>query len=623
MSSAEPIQPVAEIDEELQRVRSAVWQDRFRREAHTFARFIRFLWPYKDKVILMMLLIIVGVPLGEIGLFMYRYLVDEVILNEEGPFSQRLKIFYIVLGIQLIMWIIHHSFSVVRQIFSYYLDLKVSLDLKRLFYNHLHTLSLSFLRTRPIGEHMFRAESDISGGGRSGLLYMITDDVPQVFRIMYSVVWAAALLSMVDWRITLLIFLYIVPYSIGAQYFYTKLKRTLRENKIEGQRVHAQLRDAIAGAKVVKGFGRIEYQIYKYTRQLIRERRVYWKYFFLSIATHHGLLWALRFVVTNAIWLYAFWRCMTGYLSYGECIVTIALSRRFERPLEEMVRLIQQIRLQLVPAERVLETLDVEPEIVDTPGAITMPPIKGKVEFRNVTFEYIPGVPVLREVNFAIEPGESVAFVGPSGAGKSTIMYLLLRLYEPKGGQILIDDIDIRTVRMFSFQQQIGVVLQETFLFGGSFADNIRYGKLKATAEEVIRAAKTADLHDFIMSQPDGYDRDLGEGKKLSGGQQQRLGIARAIVRDPRILILDEATSSLDSRIESRIINTIYKAMKGRTTLMISHRLVTVTHCDRILVVDKGQIIESGTHEELLKSGGLYKTMWAEQTLGLADDEDR
>ena len=592
--------------------------DRMGREGKTFLRFVRLLWPFKDKAILIMLLILVAVPLGEIGVFIGRVFVDEVVLNEEKSISERLSLFYIILGVQLVFWVLHHSMGVLQQVFGFYLDLSVSLRLRKTFYSHLHKLSLGFLATRPVGEHMFRTTSDTTGGGRAGVVYMITDDIPQAFSLIYRVIWAAVLLCMVDWVLAGAVFVYMFPYTGLAHYLYTRLKGALRQERIQGQRVSAVLRDGIKGAMTVKGFGRIDLQVFKYTQQLFQHRRVWWKYQMLHMLTHQTVLWFVHVAMTRGMYVYASYQALVGHMSLGEFYVVFRLMMHLERPLEEFMKLLQTIRLQLVPAERILETLDVEPEIVDAPGALPMPRVQGRVEFRDVHFEYVPGEPVLRGLSFTVEPGENVAFVGPSGAGKSTIMYLLMRLYEPQRGQVLLDGVDIQTVTQDSILNQMAVVLQETHLFGGTFTDNIRYGKLDATQEDLVHAAKMADMHEFITSLPEGYDRDLGEGLKLSGGQRQRLGIARAVIRDPRVLILDEATASLDSKVEGHVIGTIMRAMQGRTSLMISHRLVTVTDCDRILVIDKGQVVEEGTHGDLLAQGGLYRQLWDEQTRGAA-----
>lgn len=609
------------VDQELLeagKVGAASGFDKLGREFRTFGRFVRLLWPFRGKAILIMLLILVAVPLAEIGVFIGRVFIDEVVLNEEKSIGERLNLFYIILAVQLVFWILHHGMGVLRQVFGFYLDLSISLRLRKTFYSHLHKLSLGFLATRPVGEHMYRTTADTTGGGRAGVVWMITDDIPEAFRLIYQVIWASVLLCMVDWMLAIAVVAYILPYTGLAHYLYTRLKGAMRQERIQGQRVSAILRDGIKGVMTVKGFGRIDLQVFKYTRQIYQHRRVWWKYQLLNILTHGTILWFIHVAMTRGMWVYVAYQVLVGHISLGEYTVIFRLMLHLERPLENFIKLLQTIRLQLVPAERLLETLDVDPDIVDAPGARPLPPVQGRVDFKDVHFEYVPGEPVLQGLSFTVEPGESVAFVGPSGAGKSTIMYLLMRLYEPQKGQVLLDGHDIKTVRQDSFLNQMAVVLQETHLFGGTFEDNIRYGKLDATHDEVVQAARTTDMHEFITSLPEGYERDLGEGLKLSGGQRQRLGIARAVIRDPRVLILDEATASLDSKVESHIVGTIMKAMEGRTSLMISHRLVTVTECDRIIVINKGLVEEEGTHQELLAKDGLYRLLWDEQTRGAA-----
>ncbi len=585
-------------------------QERAQHEWRTFWRFFRYIYPYKSKVILGMLLVIVGVPLGEIGVFLTRYLVDDVILNTDASLTQRLNLFFIVVGIQALLWFISHVFSVVRQVIAWYIDMKVTIHLRTIFYDHLHRLSLGFFRTRPVGEHMYRNTSDIGGG----LITMITDNVPDFITIVYQIVWTGILLSVVDWRLTAFIFLYAFPYTALSHYFYTRLQDTQRDQRMQGQYVTALLRDGVAGAKTVKGYGRILWSVRRYAARLVEARRFHLRYVFLSVIANHGVLWGLTIVLEYSMWLYVAYQTMYGRLSIGEFSVVYFLARQFEIPMQRAVQLIQNTRLQLVPAERMLETLDVKPEIQDAPDAVPMPPLKGRIEFRDVNFEYISGTPVLSDIRLTIEPGQRVAFVGPSGSGKSTLLYLLLRLYEPTSGQVLVDGLDIRSVKMLSYRNQLGVVLQETFLFGGTVAENIRYGKLKATDEEVQRAARMAELHDFIASHPDGYNRHLGEGTRLSGGQKQRFGIARALVRDPAILVLDAPTASLDTLVEGNVMETIRKVSKGRTAVMVATRLVTVTDVDAIYVLDRGRIVERGTHEHLLALNGLYRRMWDEQT---------
>ncbi|MGB9588202.1 MAG: ABC transporter ATP-binding protein, partial [Armatimonadota bacterium] len=266
-------------------------------------------------------------------------------------------------------------------------------------------------------------------------------------------------------------------------------------------------------------------------------------------------------------------------------------------------------------AQRIFDILNEVPEIRDSPGATVLPPISGKVEFKNVWFSYNGANPVLKDVSFTIEPGQQVALVGPSGAGKSTIADLIPRFYDVTQGAVCIDGIDIRTVTLQSLRQQIAIVPQETILFSTSVKENIAYGRMNATEEEIIEAAKAANAHDFVVCLPNGYDTLVGErGTKLSGGERQRVSIARALLKNPRLLILDEATSSLDTASEAIVQEALERLMSNRTTLVIAHRLSTVVNADKILVMNEGQIVQCGTHEELLAEGGLYAELYTIQT---------
>jgi ATP-binding cassette subfamily B protein len=269
----------------------------------------------------------------------------------------------------------------------------------------------------------------------------------------------------------------------------------------------------------------------------------------------------------------------------------------------------------LTAAERIFEVLDTEPEVADTENAVPLPHIQGDVEFRNVYFGYDRNKPILKDVSLHVRPGEMIGLVGKTGAGKSTFINLVCRFYDPQMGQVLIDGVDVRAVRLSDLRSQIGVVLQEPFMFSGTIAENISYGKPDATPEEIMRAAKAANAHDFIMKFPDGYDTQVGErGGRLSGGERQRISIARAILHDPRILIFDEATSAVDTETEKQIQEAIERLVQNRTTFAIAHRLSTLRKADRIVVIDDGRIVEVGTHDELLDLRGHYWRLVQMQT---------
>ncbi|MEW6360015.1 MAG: ABC transporter ATP-binding protein [Planctomycetota bacterium] len=573
-----------------------------------FLRFLKYLWPHKYKVLLILLTTFVGVPLTQIGILMSRTLVDDVILNDQEAVARRMKLFFLIVGLQALMWAISRVMFFVRQVMNLGIEVSVTATLRRMFYSHLQTLSIDFFRTRPIGEHMYRT------GEVGGLLPLVRDDTTLLIDKVYRIIWGAIIVSMVDWRITVFVLVYIVPYTFMAYWAYTFLQRVNVETRIQGQRATAVLRDSVAGIKTVKGYGRTRQQISKYGRRLGDQRRVGIKNFFISVLTHQYALWFYKTVVDRLKWLYIGWQTMVGNLSIGEFSVMFWLIGQLEQPMEEIVRHIQNIRIHLVPAMRVLETLDIPPDIIDAPDAAPMPPVRGEVEFRNVSLEYVPGTPVLKNVSLKIPPGACVAFVGPSGAGKSTLLYLLMRLYDPTSGQVLMDGMDLRRVKLRTYLDQIGTVLQDTFLFGGSVLDNVRYGDPHAGQEAFWGAIHGAELEGFVSRLPHQERTHLGEGTKLSGGERQRMGLARVMIRNPKVLLMDEPTAYLDSRTETSIMKTFAKAAEGRTTLIVSHRLIPIRNVDVIYVLDKGELVEQGRHEELLALGGLYKRLWDEQT---------
>lgn len=572
-----------------------------------FWRFFRYLFPLWDKAVLTILMTFISTPLNQISVFIGRYLVDEVILATNKPTGWRMTTFFIIVGVQSLFWLIARTMVFIRQVMNLAIDVQITARLRKLFYKHLFTLSLDFFRTRPVGEHMYRT------GEVGGLLNIIHYDGVALVDMVYRIIWGAVLVSVVDWRITALVILNIVPYTLLQHWAYTYFQRIDFDQRRRDQRLTASLQESIAGIKTVKAYGKTSLQLLKYTHRVVISQRIQIKRFFMGVLAHHYVIWFYDWITGKAKWLYVAWQTMNGNLSIGEFSVVFWLVGQLEGPMEQMVRHFQNMRLHLVPAMRVLETLDVPADIVDPPGARTMPPIVGKVEFRHVTHEYIPGHRALDDVSFVLQPGTFAAFVGPSGSGKSTIANLLLRLYEQKEGEVLVDDIDIRTVKMRTLLDQIGVVLPETVMFGGTAADNIAYGDLKADEEALNRAVEAAELQRFVARLPNGLNTDLGEGAKLSGGEKQRIGLARALIRDPRIMVLDGPTANLDSRTEMAVLRTIKKAMQGRTTLMISHRLVLVQDADIIFVMDRGRIVEQGKHDELMALGGLYASMWREQ----------
>jgi ABC-type multidrug transport system fused ATPase/permease subunit len=308
---------------------------------------------------------------------------------------------------------------------------------------------------------------------------------------------------------------------------------------------------------------------------------------------------------------------LEGRLDIGKLIVLLAYVAAVYQPLEQISGSVGLLHTELVALRGSFELLDTAPEVVEDPHALELERARGEVVYDNVSFSYRGRKDTLHEVSFHVLPGQRVAIVGPTGAGKTTLVSLLVRFYDPREGRIFIDGIDLRKLSLRSLREQISVVLQEPLLFSGTVAENIRYGRLDASMEEVIEAARSAGAHDFIERLPQGYDTELGErGAQLSGGERQRICVARAFIKDAPILILDEPTSSIDSKTEAIILDSLERLMVGRTSFMIAHRLSTIRHADMIVVIDKGHIVEQGTHAELLAEGGLYRQLHDAQTRG-------
>jgi ATP-binding cassette subfamily B protein len=315
------------------------------------------------------------------------------------------------------------------------------------------------------------------------------------------------------------------------------------------------------------------------------------------------------------------WMTLQGWATVGTIAAFYNYSRRFAAPLRQLGNLYNQVQSAIAGAERVFEIIDEEPELTDAPDAVALDDVAGEVVFDHVDFSYVPGVPVIKDASLTARPGQTIALVGPTGAGKTTIVNLLTRFYDIQDGRIAIDGEDIRKLKKDSLRGLLGIVLQDTFLFSESVMENIRYGRLDATDEEVIAAARLANADQFIRRLPRGYDTQLSErASNLSQGQRQLLAIARAILADPGILILDEATSSVDTRTERNIQEAMLRLMEGRTSFVIAHRLSTIREADRILVIDEGEIIERGTHEELLAQRGFYHNLYMSQFKGHSQD---
>jgi subfamily B ATP-binding cassette protein MsbA len=417
-----------------------------------------------------------------------------------------------------------------------------------------------------------------------------------------------------SWKLSAVLLGILPLYLLNYKFFMRKIRRTNISYRFEMDQITNTLQERISGTQLVRAFVKERAE----TQQFLAGTRRSLNYAMRGVIYSASFSTASRIINgigSSVLFCLGCYLVIRGEMTYGAVTAFMAYAQRLFGPALRFTEISNLIQQTLVSADRIFEVLDAEPEIKEVKGAKDLLPIKGHVKFENVTFAYTPGEPVLKEINLEIQPGTTVALVGHTGCGKTTIGNLLLRLYDPQSGQILIDSRNIAEVSLKSLRGQIGVVLQDTVLFNTTIKENIKYGKRNATDQEVIEAAKTAEIHDFIMSKKEGYETLIGEGgTKLSVGQKQRIAIARAIITNPGILIMDEATSSLDSESEALIQKALRKVLANRTSFVIAHRLSTIVNADLIIVMDKGRIIETGTHRELLKKkDGFYRQLHQQQ----------
>jgi len=485
-------------------------------------------------------------------------------------------------------------------------------DIRTQLVAHLHRMPLSFFTGTKTGEIMNRVSNDVDNVDNvvTGTLTSIVTNVVVILSTLVAMFvwnWRLALLSIV------IVPLMVFPLGPVGRRMYDVRKKT-REKRDQIESI-TQETLSISGITLIKSFAREAYERARFyevgTRlmQLEIDLAMVGRWFLASVT-------AMVIVGPALVWFGGGWYAIAGSLQVGVIVAFVSfIQGRLYGPAAALAGIQVQIVSALAVFERIFDYLDMRSEEYEPKGAVALAGVRGEIVFENVTFAYdAPARSVLQDVSFHVSAGDAVAFVGPSGAGKTTITQLVPRFYDPQSGRVLVDGHDVRAVDLESLRRNVGIVTQETYLFHDTIANNLRYGKPDATDAELAAAARAANIHDFIASLPDGYDTVVGErGHKLSGGERQRLAIARVLLKDPRILILDEATSSLDSENEAAIQAALLTAMRGRTSLVIAHRLSTILAADTIFVVDGGRIVETGRHAELLARGGLYARLYRTQ----------
>ena len=568
-----------------------------------YARLLRYVRPYTKRMVLAAIALVTGTLLGLLMPLVVKNVVDVVFVAGDLALLNRF------VGLLVIIFLVQAIFSFVNRYNLGFVGERVVSDLRQELYQHLMGLSLSFFADRRTGEIVSRLTNDVTI-----LQTAVTDNLINLLRQSLTLVGGVIFLFWLDWRLTSLILLGIPIVTLTMVFLGRQIRRVATQVQDHLAEASAVLDESVGAVRIVKSFAREAYEISRFNAAVEDTFAAAMRRVRISAVLAPIIGFMAFMSITITLW-FGSYQVIQGRLSPGDLIAYLIYTMLVATPIATFSGLYGQFQSALGATERLFEFLDLQPDIADAPEAYPLPEIVGRVEFENVSFEYETSLPVLHDVSLVTKPGQVVALVGPSGAGKTTLVNLIPRFYDVTAGRISIDGLDIRQVTSLSLRQQVGIVPQEAVLFSDTIRENIRYGRLDATQDEIEAAAQAANAHDFIIKMPDGYDTRVGErGIKLSGGQRQRVAIARAILKNPRILILDEATSSLDSESEFFVQEALERLMKSRTTFVIAHRLSTIVKADWILVLDEGRIVEQGPHLELLsREDGLYRKLHAMQ----------
>lgn len=564
-----------------------------------YKRLIWYIKPYIKRLCIAVVCMVVAAGCNLYVPWIIKDMIDKVLMEKD---MELLNI--ICVGI-IVVFLIRGIFYYAQNYLISFVGQRVIIDVRQQLFEKFQRTSVSYYDKNQTGAIMSYVTNDVGA-----MQAAVIDNMVEMVTEGSILIGSVAMMFYLDWKLTLLTFIIVPLVGYAMNIFGRKMKSsgTLIQERISD--VTSILQETLSAARVIKSFVREDFEIKRFDKANYLSFRANMKNVQVASMLTPVVETTAAMAVACILWVGGY-EVVNGVMTAGALVAFLTYAINLANPVKRLSRVYGNIQKAMASADRVFEVLDMDEGLYDKDDAVKMPPIKGQIKLDNVTFGYIEGENALENISLEVKPGQMVALVGPSGSGKSTIANLVPRFYDVNSGSVTIDGIDIRDVTMASLREQVGLVPQETMLFSNTVMENIRYGRLEATDDEVIAAARAANADDFINGLPDKYQTRLGErGANLSGGQRQRIAIARAILKDPQILILDEATSALDTESEKIVQEALDKLMIGRTSIVIAHRLSTILKADQIFVVEAGHLREQGTHEELLAKKGLYKTLY-------------
>ena len=564
-----------------------------------YKRLLLYIKPYLKRLGLAVICIIMAAAANLYVPWIIKDIIDQVLADKN-----MMLLNVIAVGI-VVVFFFRGLFYYGQTYLVSFIGQRVIIDVREVIFRKFQRMPLAYYDQRQTGEIMSYITNDVAA-----LQNALVDSLIELVTEGSILIGSLVMMVYLDWKLSLLTLVLIPVIGQAMKVFGRKLKSTGTVIQERMADITSLLQESISAVRVVKSFVREDYEIQRFQNQNELNFQAAMKNVQLTSLLTPTVEFLAALAVTVIVW-FGGYEVVNGVMTAGALIAFLTYAVNLANPVKRISRVYGNIQRAMAAADRVFEVLDLEEAVRNKPEAKTLPPIDGRVTVEDVSFEYKKGIPALQHVTLTAEPGQMIAFVGPSGAGKSTIANLIPRFYDVTEGSIKIDGFDIRDVTMESLREQIGIVPQETMLFSTTVRENIRYGRLDATDEEIIKAAIAANADEFIRELPNSYDTKIGErGLNLSGGQRQRIAIARAILKNPRVLILDEATSALDTESEKIVQAALDKLMIGRTSFVIAHRLSTIFDADQIFVIENGHVHEHGTHQELLAMGGLYSNLY-------------